>query len=64
MAPRYKHAKLKADELLKLGKVKSAPIDVERLATIVQAKLHYEPLENDVSEVGYPHRGWSRAHRS
>jgi Zn-dependent peptidase ImmA (M78 family) len=49
MAPRYKEAKLKAEELLKSGKVKSAPVDVERLAKVVSAKIHYEPLENEIS---------------
>jgi len=49
MAPRFKHAKLKAEELLTAGKVKSAPVDVERLASMVQAKIHYEPLEDEIS---------------
>jgi Zn-dependent peptidase ImmA (M78 family) len=49
MAPRYKEARRKAVELLKLGKTKSAPINVEKLAKIVQAKIHYEPLDDQIS---------------
>jgi Zn-dependent peptidase ImmA (M78 family) len=49
MAPRYKEARRKAVELLKLGKTKSAPVNVEKLAKLVQAKIHYEPLDDQIS---------------
>lgn len=49
MAPRYREAKRKAEELLNLAKVKSAPVDVERLAKLVRARIHYEKLDDAIS---------------
>lgn len=49
MAPRYREAKRKAAELLSLAKVKSAPVKVDKLAKILNATIHYEKLDDEIS---------------
>lgn len=49
MAIRWSLTKKMANELLDNGCVKSAPIPVERLASLVGATIRYRPLDNDLS---------------
>lgn len=47
-------ARRKACELLASAKIRKAPIDVERLASLLKVRIHYEPFEGQVS--GMVHR--------
>ncbi len=47
--PRFNAARKKASEVLREAKVKRAPIDLVRIATMLGAAIHYEPLQNEIS---------------
>ncbi len=57
MAPRYSLAAGRASALLRKARVRSLPVEVERLAELVGATIHYEPLANEISGMVYrqPH---------
>src|SRR5947209_4096592 len=54
MTPRFSLARRKARDLLRVAKVKEAPVPVERLARLVGAHIYYEPFDGLVS--GMIHR--------
>lgn len=54
MTPRFSLARRKAQELLRAGNIKRAPVDVDRLARMAGARIRYEPLDGQVS--GMVHR--------
>jgi Zn-dependent peptidase ImmA (M78 family) len=54
MPPRYSLARRRAQELLKEGKVKKAPVPIEELAVAVQARIRFEPFTGQV--YGMVHR--------
>lgn len=54
MTPRFSLARRKAQKLLKAGNIKQAPVDVDQLARRAGARIHYEPLDGQVS--GMVHR--------
>jgi Zn-dependent peptidase ImmA (M78 family) len=49
MKPRYESARKRATELLRKGKVRTAPVDVTKLAMLAHATIHYEALDNQIS---------------
>jgi Zn-dependent peptidase ImmA (M78 family) len=53
MRPRYSLAKRKAQELLREGRVTAAPVPVERLATVANAEIKYEPFAGAMSGMVY-----------
>lgn len=53
MRPRYSLAKRKAQELLRQGGEKSAPVRVERLAALVNAEIRFEPFAGAMSGMVY-----------
>jgi Zn-dependent peptidase ImmA (M78 family) len=55
MRPRYALAKRKAQELLRQGHVTKAPVSVERLASLLDAKIEFEPFEGAMSGMVYRH---------
>ena len=54
MRPRYTLARRKARELLAQGKIDSPPVPIEQLATVVGARIRYEPFAGELS--GMVHR--------
>ncbi len=54
MTARFSLARRKARDLLRMAKVRRAPIPVEQLARLVRARIHYEPFDGQVS--GMVHR--------
>lgn len=49
MAARFKYAKKKASDLLSGAGVKGAPVNVEKIATLLNATVCYEPLDDKIS---------------
>jgi Zn-dependent peptidase ImmA (M78 family) len=54
MTPRFSLARRRADELLRQGRVKQAPIPVEKLAALLGAKIVLQPFSEEFS--GMVHR--------
>lgn len=54
MAPRYNLAKRKAQQLLAQANVTTAPVSLEKLTTVANAHVNYEPYDgDDMSGVAY-----------
>jgi len=49
MPPRYNLARRKAQEVLRQGKIKSAPVPVETLARLLGAAIRLEPFPGELS---------------
>lgn len=47
--PRFSLARRKARELLRQAHVRSVPVPVERVATLLGAKIYYEPFDGQIS---------------
>jgi Zn-dependent peptidase ImmA (M78 family) len=54
MAPRYSLARRRAKELLRRGRVKRAPVPIEKLAALLGATIKYEPFAGEL--YGMVHR--------
>src|SRR5579864_3458806 len=54
MTPRFSLARRKARELLKVANIREVPVNVERLAHVAGARIHYEPFDGQIS--GMVHR--------
>jgi Zn-dependent peptidase ImmA (M78 family) len=54
MKPRFSLARRKARELLRVANERKVPVNLERLAGVLGARIHYEPFDGQVS--GMVHR--------